>query len=72
MKLTKRDVYTLTAPIEAISTDDLRDLKFGLNFRWLGHLKKGHAEAAERVKVLTNVIRAELARRMALEREGAT
>jgi len=63
MKVTKRDTYTLNTPLASMNESDLRDLKFGLNFRWLAHVKKGHTDAAERVKAITDLIRQELAQR---------
>jgi hypothetical protein len=64
MKLTKRDNYTLTKPMNELTDSELRDIKFSLNFRWMGHVKKGHEDAAKRCKALADSIRAELAARL--------
>jgi hypothetical protein len=64
MRLSKRDTYQLTKPIESLSESELRDTKFALNFRWMGHVRKGHVEAAKRAQALSNEIRAELAKRV--------
>jgi hypothetical protein len=63
MRLTKRDNYTLTKPMSELTESELRDTKFSLNFRWMGHVKKGHVDAAVRCKALSDAIRAELALR---------
>ena len=64
MRLTKNDRYSLNQDISILTENELRDVKFGLNFRWIAHTKKGHVDAANSAKDLANAIRAELARRV--------
>jgi len=46
-KITKNDRYSLNTPIDQIPTKELRDLYFGLSFRMMSHLQRGHTEAFE-------------------------
>jgi hypothetical protein len=63
MKISKRDRYSLNTAISQIGDDELRNLKFSLNFRWMAHVKKNHTDAALSAKTLSDEIRRELARR---------
>jgi hypothetical protein len=63
VKITKWDSYDLNKPIEEIGDDELRDLYFGLSFRWWKHLEQGHEHAADSAKALMIQIKRERAAR---------
>jgi hypothetical protein len=52
--------YGLNCPIAEIPLKELRNMKFGLSFRWYQHLKNDHKLAAESAKCLLNVLRREI------------
>jgi hypothetical protein len=60
MKLSKKDTYSLTQSIKEIPDNQLRDIKFTLNFRYLGHMQKNHQEAADSAHNLIAEIKKEL------------
>lgn len=63
MKLSNKDRYSLKVDTNAMSESELREVKFNLNYRWLGHLKRNQLDAAKSAQDLANAIRAELALR---------
>lgn len=65
LNIKKSDRYSLNCNIEEISDSELRNLKFGLNFRWMEHIRKNHTLAAKSARDLSNIIRQELAIRNA-------
>lgn len=51
-----------------MTESELREVKFSLNYRWLGHLKRNQQDAAKSAQDLANAIRAELALRIQEQR----